>query len=305
MTDGLLAVSNVVIQPLELTLLKDKGLTASVLRLDKVHPVVSGNKWFKLRLYMEEALARQYRSVVTFGGPWSNHILATAYAAQQHGLTVTGIIRGEAPVVFSNTLVMAKAYGMQLQFISRRMYGSKTDSSFTAALAERYGRALIIPEGGFGRPGMKGSEDILSVADTSAFTHIMCCIGTGAMFIGLANSAPSTQQVIGVPVLKGMQALPASILPYLKDPATAGRLKICNEYHFGGYARKTPALLAFMNDLYYQTGIPSDFVYTGKLLYAFTGLAAKNYFPRGSRILIIHSGGLQGNASLPPGTLAF
>lgn len=305
MNDGLLAAGNVVIQPLELALLKDKGLTAAVLRLDKIHPVVSGNKWFKLRLYMEEALAQQYRSVVTFGGAWSNHILATAYAAQQYGLRATGIIRGEAPAVFSNTLLAAQDYGMRLKFISRRMYANKAGSSFITALAEKYVRALIIPEGGFGPPGIKGSEAILSVTDTTAFTHIMCCIGTGTMFTGLANSAPAVQQIIGIMVLKGMQALPMPFLPFLKDPATAGRLKIYNEYHFGGYAKKTPALLAFMNELYYQTGIPTDFVYTGKLLFACTDLTAKNSFPPGSRILIIHSGGLQGNASLPPGTLAF
>jgi 1-aminocyclopropane-1-carboxylate deaminase/D-cysteine desulfhydrase-like pyridoxal-dependent ACC family enzyme len=169
---------------------------------------------------------------------------------------------------------------MQLEFISREQYRKKDDPEFLAGLTARYPGAIIIPEGGAGPPGISGSMDILRTTDSSPYSHILCAVGTGTTYKGLAAAAAPGQQVIGISVLE-------------------------TPYHFGGYARHTPELLDFMNHFYHAAGIPSDFVYTGKLFYAVLDLIRKDHFPPNSRILVIHSGGLQGNRSLTPGVLDF
>lgn len=277
-----------------------RGIEAAILRLDQIHPVVSGNKWFKLKYHLQEALKDHYRSLVTFGGAYSNHIVATAYTARETGLSCTGIIRGEAPVVLSHTLRDAMAYGMQLQFVSRDNYTTISNSCH-----EQFPGHYYIPEGGAGSLGEKGCYEIMElVPDKESYTHILCAIGTATMFLGLVNSTGSHQQVIGIPVLKGMEQL----MEQRKVRIHPGRFAHCrlfHDYHFGGYAKKNNQLFTFMNHFYEQTGIPTDFVYTGKLLFAVNDLVNRDYFPPGSRLLVIHSGGLQGNLSLPLKTLRF
>jgi 1-aminocyclopropane-1-carboxylate deaminase len=274
-------------------------ITADVLRLDLLHPVVSGNKWFKLKYYLQQAQRSAANPVITFGGAWSNHLIATAFAAREAGLTTVGIVRGEKPPILSSTLSCAKEYGMQLEFISRKDYTEKTSPHFLNQLSLRYPGAYIIPEGGAGPPGIQGSEDILRVSDTKTYTHILCAIGTGTMFQGLIRACLPGQTVIGVPVLKGFD--PASIL----SPHQSQCARLLHGYHFGGYARHPRELIDFMNEFYRETEIPSDIVYTAKLFYALRDSIRRDYFPGSSRILVIHSGGLQGNGSLGPGRLHF
>jgi 1-aminocyclopropane-1-carboxylate deaminase len=293
-----------IIEPLPLTSLGLYGIEADILRLDKIHPVVSGNKWFKLKYHLQEALRQQRKGIVTFGGAFSNHIVATAYAAKLAGLESTGIIRGEAPAFLSHTLKDAASYGMQLVFTPREAYRNMTEKGFTGEQATDYAGLYYIPEGGAGELGERGSSEILALADIHAYTHIICAIGTATMFTGLANGSRMHQHIIGVPVLKGME----NLAEQLKDRINATRLPYCHllfDYHFGGYAKKNKQLFAFMNECYNQTGVPTDFVYTGKLLFAVDDLIKKNYFPSGSRLLVVHSGGLQGNLSLPLRTLQF
>jgi len=270
-----LSIDNVNLQELD-----QHSVQMDVLRLDKIHPVISGNKWFKLKEYLSIAITEGRRRLVTFGGAWSNHILAAACAAHHAGLSSTGIIRGERPANPSLTLRGAEEYGMQLEFISRSAYSQKNEPAFLADLTARCPDAIIVPEGGAGEPGIKGSMDILRQIDSSPYSHILCAVGTGTTYKGLMAAAAPGQEVIGISVLTP-------------------------PYHFGGYARHTPALLDFMNSWYHSTGIPSDIVYTGKLFYAALDMIRKDLFPPGSRLLLIHSGGLQGNRSLPPGTLHF
>jgi len=265
-----------------------------VLRLDRIHPVISGNKWFKLKGWLQLATASTSRQIVTFGGAWSNHIIAAAYAAKLTGLRATGIIRGEEPARLSDTLQAAAGYGMQLEFISRETYQQKEDPAFLRQLSDRYPGSMIIPEGGAGAPGITGSREILDAVDKTRYTHILCAVGTATMYQGLAAAALPEQSVIGIAVLKGFP-----------DPPAGQSNRIIPDYHFGGYARQTAALLDFMNEFHQATGIPSDFVYTGKLFYAALDLIRSNLFPAGSRLLVIHSGGLQGNRSLPPDRLHF
>lgn len=288
------------VDALHLKELEEKGIHADVLRLDKIHPVISGNKWFKLRYYLEETLKNNSKQILTFGGAYSNHIVAAACAAKSIGIKSTGIIRGEQPATLSHTLQHAKSYGMQLEFISRGDYKKRNEASFKEMLSERFAGAFIIPEGGAGANGIKGSAEIRSLFNSDDYSHILCAVGTGTMFGGLANTSPPNQKITGICVLKGMHAGYEELIGRNKS-----HQEINHDYHFGGYAKKTDVLIRFMNAFYEQAHVPTDFVYTGKLFYAAIDLVKKNHFHPSSRLLIIHSGGLQGNASLKPGTLIF
>ncbi len=293
------------IEPLQRPEGAAKHLSIDVLRLDKLHPVISGNKWYKLEQHLQLAAGAP---ILTFGGAWSNHLVATAYAAKQAGLPAIGIVRGEQSFALSSTLQDAIAYGMQLEFISRQQYAQKEQPWFLQQLAHRYPGAYIIPEGGGGMPGIRGSEAILSKTNAASYTHILCAVGTGTTFLGLVRASYPTQEVIGVPVLKGIDTISA-LLPNgshpLLTPEQLTRARLLPGYHFGGYARHPQSLLDFMNDFHQDTGIPTDIVYTGKLFYAVEDSITRDLFPPQSHLLVIHSGGLQGNRSLPPGALNF
>jgi 1-aminocyclopropane-1-carboxylate deaminase len=286
--------------------IREKHVTVDVLRLDDIHPVISGNKWFKLNYHLKNAQKAGVKTILTFGGAWSNHILATACACRLAGFSSIGYIRGEFSPKPSETLKMAEKEGMQLEFVSRESYRSLMAEASSRYFNEKYGPVYVIPEGGAGEPGIKGCSEILQLTPSAdSYTHILCCIGTGTMFSGLVNASAPLQRIIGIPVLKGLKNLVAELAGSIEDPGRLNNLFIMKHYHFGGYAKKTDILLSFMNSFYQTTGIPTDFVYTGKLFYALYDLLKQDYFETGSKILVIHSGGLQGNASLPAGTLVF
>jgi 1-aminocyclopropane-1-carboxylate deaminase len=303
-------LNNITIDKLSLPEFSVKNIEVSVLRLDKIHPVISGNKWFKLRYYLEEAKELHKKKIVTFGGAWSNHILATAAACQLYGLQATGMIRGDEATDLSPTLKRARAMGMRLIFLSREEYRLKkipdeinnTDHYF-------------ISEGGYGSPGAAGAATISEYMGKENYSHICCATGTGTMLAGLTLSGSEQNNFLGISVMKNNFELKAQVRSLL--PANKMNFDIVHDYHFGGYARYAqltessghpedkPGLIQFMNEFYRLTSIPTDFVYTGKLFYAITDLIARDYFPTGSRLLLIHSGGLQGNDSLSKGTLIF
>ncbi|HEY4291043.1 MAG TPA: pyridoxal-phosphate dependent enzyme [Puia sp.] len=281
------------------------SIVADVLRLDLIHPIISGNKWFKLKGHLHQALLSPAPAILTFGGAWSNHLVATAFAAKQLGLPAIGIIRGERSPTPSATLKDAAAYGMTLIFVSREEYARKDQPDYLEELTRRYPGVYIIPEGGGGEAGMRGSEDILRGINAANYTHILCAIGTGTTFLGLVRASTPGQQIIGVPILKGFDTLEAIDKDNILSPELRDRCRLLPGFHFGGYARHPQQLLDFMNRFYRETGIPSDIVYTGKLFYALEQGLSQSLFPTHSRLLVIHSGGLQGNQSLPPGKLNF
>lgn len=274
-----------------------------VLRLDLVHPVVSGNKWFKLKEYLKDAKEKNKKVLVTFGGAYSNHIVATAAAAQIEGFKSIGIIRGERPLVLSYTLSSAKDYGMEMFFTSREDYKLKT---IPGEIFNKYNseELLLIPEGGYGEKGMLGAADILLQIDVSSYSHIITAVGTGTTLAGITVAANPLQKAIGISVLKNNFSLQQEIERLLPKEKHSS-FKLLHEYHFGGYAKYTENLFLFMNEFYNKTGIPTDFVYTGKAFYAVAELAIKGYFSSDDKVLIIHTGGLQGNLSLPKGKLIF
>src|SRR5688572_18315369 len=269
----------------------------SVLRLDKISPVISGNKWFKLRFYLEEAIRLNKTGIVTFGGAWSNHIVATAAICNMNGLKSLGIIRGEEPQHLSLLLQQAKQEKMQVAFISRSAYQHKKLPE-TIATDDYY----LVNEGGYGALGVEGASSILDYCRNN-FTHCCCAVGTGTMMAGMINRISRDQQAIGINVLKNNSDLAEKIQALVHNKKNNWQL--INDYSFGGYAKHDPALLRFVNEFYRKTGIPSDFVYTGKLFYAISALIEENYFPPGSKLVLIHSGGLLGNKSLKTGSLMF
>jgi 1-aminocyclopropane-1-carboxylate deaminase len=275
--------------------------TIDVLRLDEIHPVVSGNKWFKLKNYLFEAIANNKKTILTFGGTYSNHIVATAAASQYYKLKSIGIIRGERPKILSHTLQQALSYDMELYFISRNDYKEKVIPGVVLSTIDP-NTIYIVNEGGYGKMGMLGAMEILEELNSNDYTHIIAAVGTGTMLSGIISAAHPDQKIIGIPVLKD-DSLELKIKALL--PMERQRFQLIFDYHFGGYAKTSPDLIQFMNNWYKQSGMPTDFVYTGKLFFAANDLLEKDFFPKGSKILIIHSGGLQGNLSLPQGTLIF
>ncbi|WP_291914579.1 1-aminocyclopropane-1-carboxylate deaminase/D-cysteine desulfhydrase [Chitinophaga sp. CB10] len=280
------------------------GISAAMLRLDLLDPEISGNKWFKLKYNLAAARAAGKDTIVTFGGAYSNHIAATAAACRDAGLRAIGIIRGQEIQADSNaTLRAAAANGMELRFVTREDYKSLQHAS-GARMEEGWKNAWIVPEGGHNSEGASGAGEILHAQPTFPYTHILCAVGTGTTLAGLINSALPHQQVLGISVLKGAAGLKDDIAALLQPGHTA-RWELLTDHHGGGYGKFAPAQLAAMNEFYEETRIPTDIIYTGKLIMAFNTLLKRNYFPEGSNVLLIHTGGLQGNSSLPPGTLAF
>lgn len=290
-----------VLQPIELE--ADPTVRMELLRLDRIHPVVSGNKWFKLSKWMGKATLGGYGGILTAGGPYSNHIVATAFAAAAHGLPSAALIGSEALAAVNPTLKEAAAYGMDLHFLSRSAYRQFKADPLSSKLSPP--DWLGIPEGGQGPEGVAGAAGILDlVPQKDNFTHIVCAAGTGTMAAGLALAAAAHQQILVFSALKGADGLTSTIRQYLPKEKWS-RLQVLTDYHFGGYAKHPQQLLDYMNQLYRTTEIPTDLVYTAKMMYGLQDLLNNAYFPAGSKVLVIHSGGLQGNRSLASGQLIF
>ena len=263
------------------------------MRLDLIDPVISGNKPFKLSEYITSAKNAGHQGLATFGGAWSNHIHATAQAARQSGLKSIGIIRGERPEHLSSTLSDAEAAGMELRFVSRTDY--RTLRSTTQRLIDAFPGFTVIPEGGAGEPGMRGAAAIMDLIPSDAYDLIICACGTGTTLAGMISAAKSGQQFLGISVLKGHTGLKNDINKLLKYDTEQIHFEIIDRFHGGGYAKFDDGLIDFMNDFHQRTGIPTDIVYTGKMMRAIDTLLTEGYFKPDARILAIHSGGLQGN----------
>ncbi len=264
-------------------------------REDRIHPFVSGNKYRKLKYNLEKAQSQGYKTLLTFGGAYSNHIAATAVAAQQQGFRAIGVIRGEElhNLIDENpTLRFAQSCGMKFKFISREAYRVKNAPAFVNDLRSEFGDFFLIPEGGTNTLAVRGCEEILTSGD-AMFDYICCPVGTGGTISGLINCSKLGQQVLGFPALKG-----DFLREEIRKFANNDRWKLITDYHFGGYAKINEDLVRFLNDFKRQTQIPLDPVYTGKMMYGILDLVKKGYFKEGTQILAIHTGGLQGIAGM-------
>lgn len=277
------------IQSIQNSLFSDKGLQVFIKRDDLIHPIISGNKWRKLKYVLQDAQAQNKTHLVTFGGAYSNHLLATAAAAAKFGFKATGIVRGEE--VNNDTLFLCKLHGMQLIFTDRESYRDKP------ALFKRFftndEQAFFIDEGGASAEGAKGCSELVNEL-TDTYDHIFCACGTGTTAAGIINGLTQhklSTQFNAIPVFKNGEFMQAEIDRFLTTPA---QYTLHTAYHFGGYGKTTPQLIDFIKQFVADTGILIEPVYTGKMLYAIYDLAAKNHFAPGTKILAVHSGGIWG-----------
>ena len=269
----------------------NKTITLAIKREDLLHPFISGNKFRKLKYNILKVKELNCDKLVTFGGAYSNHIAAVAFACLESGIQSIGIIRGEelANKVQSNpTLLFAQNCGMKFEFVSREVYQNKMSESFISELNTRYGNHYLLPEGGTNELAIKGCGEIITDQD-SEFDYICCAVGTGGTITGMINSADKNQKILGFPALKG-NFLKDEIRKFTKN----SNWDLVTDYHFGGYGKVTNDLIDFINQFYVDTKIPLDPVYTGKMVYGIMDLINTNYFPNGAKILMIHTGGLQG-----------
>jgi len=276
-------------QEISFSLLKEKGIKLFIKRTDQTHKHVSGNKWYKLKYNLIEAKKKGFQTLLTFGGAYSNHIAATACAAKENGFKSIGVIRGEEHLPLNPTLQFAKEQGMHIHYVSRSDYRLKTTTEFINNLKSKFDDFYLVPEGGTNQLAIKGTEEILDVSSTQDF--VCCAVGTGGTIAGIINSTNSKQTVIGFPAIKGFDLLQKDIESWTNKQ----NWRLINDYVCGGYAKISEDLIQFINEFYKTQNIPLDAVYTGKMMLGILDLVAKDYFPKGSTILAIHTGGLQGN----------
>jgi 1-aminocyclopropane-1-carboxylate deaminase len=278
-------------EDLRLPILEKAGIRLSIRREDQIHPLLSGNKFRKLKFNIRAAQEQGCQTLLTFGGAYSNHIAATAFAARKHGLDSVGFIRGEelAETWKQNpTLAGAAEMGMQLVFVSREEYRQREREAYLQKIRARYKHVYILPEGGTNESGIRGCEEILQPGDND-FNVICCAVGTGGTLAGISRSAALHQKVLGFPALKG-DFLEADI----RKLGTVDNWSLATSYHFGGYGRVTAELVLFINKFRKETGISLDPVYTGKMMFGLLDMAGRGAFERGTHLLAIHTGGLQG-----------
>ncbi|WP_339889540.1 pyridoxal-phosphate dependent enzyme [uncultured Flavobacterium sp.] len=271
--------------------LNNPDLELYIRREDLIHPLISGNKFRKLKYNLIQAKTENQSTLLTFGGAFSNHILAVASAGFENNFKTIGVIRGEEliyKIEENQTLKKAQELGMQFKFVTREEYRNKTNKAFLINLQNEFGSFYLLPEGGTNNLAIKGCEEILTNEDTS-FTHICCSIGTGGTISGIINSSFDGQQIVGFPSLKG-----DFISNEISNFANKSNWNIISDYHFGGYGKITEDLIRFINEFYTTHKIPLDPIYTGKMMFGIDDLIQNNYFPKGSKILAIHTGGLQG-----------
>jgi 1-aminocyclopropane-1-carboxylate deaminase/D-cysteine desulfhydrase-like pyridoxal-dependent ACC family enzyme len=293
------------IEELHNELFTKKQVAVSVLRLDKIHPVISGNKLFKLHYFLNEAIESRHKTILTFGGAYSNHLAATAHACNLLQLKSIGIVRGEKPEQLSHTLEQCIRDGMQLKFISRQQYAQKQSPAGIYELKTEFDECIVVPEGGYHPLGARGAALIMDLVKENNYTHICIASGTATTLAGILLAAKPTQQVLGFPVLKGITDNNIRVKELTENSNEFNNLLILNNYHFGGYAKKTEALINFMNDCWQQHQLPLDFVYTAKMFFGVIDSIKNDLFEKGSKILCIHTGGLQGNKSLSLNALLF
>lgn len=266
-------------------------ISLTLKREDLNHPFISGNKLRKLKYNLLQAKAENKTTLLTFGGAFSNHIAAVAYAGKEQGFKIIGVIRGDElldKIEENPTLKFAQENGMEFEFVSREDYRNKSEISFIEKLKEKFGDFYLVPEGGTNELAVKGCEEILTAED-AVFNYVCCAVGTGGTISGLINSALPNQKILGFPALKG-----DFLIDEIRIFAKKDNWELISDYHFGGYGKINLELIEFINAFFDENKVPLDPIYTGKMFFGVIDLISKKYFPPHSKILLIHTGGLQG-----------
>lgn len=274
--------------------LEQAGVHLMVKRLDLVHPLISGNKWFKLKYNLMAAREQGHETLLSFGGAYSNHIHALAAAGHEYGFNTIGVIRGEAHIPLNPMLQFAVDQGMRLFYLDRVNYRHKTSSDVIGKLKAEFGDFYLIPEGGSNALAVKGCAEIVTDIDET-FDVIACACGTGGTLAGLVAGLAGKRKALGVAVLKGAGFLNNEVADLLQSAVgqVHANWRVNLDYHFGGYAKTSAELLDFIRVFEVEHGVPLEQVYTGKLMYGLFDMIAKGEFERGTRIVALHTGGLQ------------
>ena len=259
-------------------------------RLDLIDPFISGNKLFKLKHNVDRALLKKKNMLITFGGAFSNHILATAVYAKKKNIDCLAIVRGEEYYELNPLLTLAKEYGMNFCFVSRKEYAKRNDNNYISELIRKYKKAFIVPEGGNNKLGVLGAEEILETQDMS-FDYIICPIGTGATLSGIVNSSNRSQKVIGINCINDTKDINKNI----SQKTNKNNWEIINEFNFGGFAKFDNLLTEYLKKFKLNYKITLDLNYTTKMFFGFEKLIERRYFHRKSKVLLIHTGGTYGN----------
>jgi 1-aminocyclopropane-1-carboxylate deaminase len=273
------------------------GVRLLTKREDLNHQLISGNKWWKLKYNVKEAVLQKKDTLLTFGGAFSNHIYATAAAAHELGLKSIGVIRGEETLPLNPTLSFAKSHGMKLHYVSREEYKEKEDGYFIAGLQKLFGNFYLIPEGGTNEFAVKGCEELgAKLFREISFDYLCLPVGTGGTMAGIISGLQGQKEIIGISVLKNGEFLKDKIQKLLQENSCSDftNWQLLTSYHHGGYAKATKELRDFIGEMKNENDLPLDHVYTGKLFWALKEEIKKGFFSRGSTILALHTGGMQG-----------
>lgn len=285
------------VQEIHDPILDNAGVRLLIKREDLNHPYVSGNKWWKLKYNLEEATRTGKKTLLTFGGAYSNHIFATAAAAHQLGCESIGIIRGEETLPLNHTLSFAANKGMKLLYVSREQYRNKMEPGFIDQLNKQFGDFYLIPEGGTNDLAIKGVTEFAQTLD-SDFDYLCCPVGTGGTLAGIINGVPANKIILGFSSLKGGQFLQEEVTPWLK--VSSRPFTLVTDYHFGGYGKTTQVLEEFKKHFERKNSMPLDIVYTAKMMVGIFDLVQESFFHKDSTILALHTGGLQGKSLFSP-----
>jgi 1-aminocyclopropane-1-carboxylate deaminase/D-cysteine desulfhydrase-like pyridoxal-dependent ACC family enzyme len=290
----LINYSKTPIQELKSQLFEQHGVRVLVKREDLNHAFVSGNKWWKLKYNLEEAVRLDHDVLLTFGGAYSNHIFATAAAGKELGLKTIGIIRGEEVLPLNHTLSFAESCGMKLHYISREAYRKKAELDFIKQLRDQFGNFYLIPEGGTNELAVKGCAEFAEQLNNEIdFDYLCLSIGTGGTMAGMIEGTNSSKYLIGFSSLKGGEFLVEEAKRMTSPEKT--NWSVNSDYHFGGYGKTPSKLKNFITEINDIHQLPLDIVYTSKMFFGVLDLITKGYFKKGSTLLVLHTGGLQGN----------
>jgi len=276
-------------------LLKEREISLFIKREDLNHPLMSGNKWHKLKYNIQEASKQGKDTLLTFGGAYSNHIYSVAAAGKMFNFNTIGIIRGEEHLPLNPTLSFAKDNGMKIVYLDRTSYRKKSSPEIINQLQEKFGDFYLVPEGGTNELAVRGCSEIISKINID-FDYVCCPCGTGGTLAGLISGLSGNRYALGFAVLKGASFLKDNVQSLLQNSNNNSlqNWDINLDYHFGGYARINSVLLDFVKRFTSSIKIPIEPIYTGKMLFGIYDLAVKGYFTEGSRIIAVHTGGLQG-----------
>lgn len=279
--------------PLPLPVFADAGISVWIKREDMNHPTVSGNKWWKLKYNLAAAQQLGRKTIVTFGGAFSNHLYATAAATHALGLHSIGIVRGEKTLPLNSTLQFACDHGMRLVYMTREEYRKKEHPDFLNGIVKQFGDVYVIPEGGTNNLAVRGVMEFAAMLQTEPFTHLVLPVGTGGTIAGLVRGLPG-RRVVGVSVLKGdFSTRDVQKLVAQDEHSAQASWTVLTGYHHGGYAKSTPELRAFIQQMQQEYALPLDPVYTAKMMWALVREAERGAFAQGSKIIALHTGGLQ------------